>query len=42
MLLVCSSFVGTADGSYQRAQWHGWNDVSLLKEEGYQGSCLDT
>lgn len=29
--------LSAADGSYQRAQWHGWGDVSLLKEEGYQG-----
>ncbi|KAF6255159.1 hypothetical protein COO60DRAFT_1702977 [Scenedesmus sp. NREL 46B-D3] len=29
--------LSTADGSFQRAQWHGWGDVSLLKEEGYQG-----
>lgn len=25
------------DGSLQRSQWHGWGDVSLLKQEGYEG-----
>jgi hypothetical protein len=34
---ACWCTTGTTDGSYQRAQWHGWGDVSLLKEEGYQG-----
>lgn len=25
------------DGSEQRSKWHGWGDVSLLKQDGYEG-----
>jgi hypothetical protein len=32
-----SSYSDPSDGSLQRSQWHGWGDVSLLKEEGFQG-----
>lgn len=39
VLLYCCLYpTDPQDGSAQRSQWHGWGDVTLLKQDGYEGT----
>jgi hypothetical protein len=37
LLFCCLHPTDSQDGSAQRSQWHGWGDVTLLKQDGYEG-----